>query len=471
MSAIEDWDLPRRRQLVEALLACNCMQTPQSRDQIIGDLSPEIGHRIKRFPGSKQDVTSIVSACADFTGGIEALAEIVKDQEGPTNAWRQVQTILQGQAVGPAPITTMPPAAASKQPASPPIQASVPPNAISEPAANDAPAKRTHDTSAKTKLILFGVLLVAALSLTILFAGGWLRFGLGAQFTFAMYVLFGLLAAVTCYGLLSSSGELEGKEYGVAVKLSGAIVALAVVAGGGALYEKYVPHTAASFDQRVNFYSAQPTQLEKLNGEATLTVGNKRFTERLRETGTVLYQGIPSEWLGKPVQLDLDCPGYELAPVEKTALLNDRETIAVKVVRKRQFALPNEAKLEIGYREGVALNYVGRPDAKNVVLTLRAVSQADLAIPIDADATLEILSNSGAPMFNIPLKVTDTTIIPPRGMETIHLDGFMGKEQYQMALTGKNAVVKLRYDRQIEKSEMEFQTEFTFSKKTVPATR
>jgi hypothetical protein len=134
-----------------------------------------------------------------------------------------------------------------------------------------------------------------------------------------MYVLLGLLAAVTCYGFLSSSGVVEGKEYGVAVKLGGAIVALAV--------------------------------------------------------------------------------------------------------------------------------------------------------PIDADARLEILSNSGAPMFSIPLKVTDTAIIPPRGLEPIHLDGFMLKDQYAIALTGKTAVIKLRYDHSVEKSEMEFQTEFTFDKKTVPATR
>ena len=83
MTSLGVSDLARKRQLVEALLACNCMQTPQSRNQIIGELPPEIGHRIKRFPGGKQDVTSIVNACADFRGVIEALAEIVKNQEVP----------------------------------------------------------------------------------------------------------------------------------------------------------------------------------------------------------------------------------------------------------------------------------------------------------------------------------------------------------------------------------------------------
>jgi hypothetical protein len=31
MPSLEDWDLARKRKLVEALLACNCMQTPQRR--------------------------------------------------------------------------------------------------------------------------------------------------------------------------------------------------------------------------------------------------------------------------------------------------------------------------------------------------------------------------------------------------------------------------------------------------------
>ena len=38
---MDDWNLARKRKLVEALLACHCMQTPQSRDQIIGDLPAE----------------------------------------------------------------------------------------------------------------------------------------------------------------------------------------------------------------------------------------------------------------------------------------------------------------------------------------------------------------------------------------------------------------------------------------------
>jgi len=338
MPSIEDWDLPRKRKLVEALLACNCMQTPLSRDQIIDELPPEIGHRIKRFPGAKQDVTSIVNTCVDFTGGIAALAEIVENQEGSTKGWRQAQTIMQGQAVGPSPFTPKPPGANSKQTASPP-ETPVPDGAApvrgpEPPAPASVPANSAHDTSAKTKLALFGVLLAAVLALTIVFAGGWLRFGLGAQFTFVMYVLLGLLAAVTCYGLLSSSGELEGKAYGVAIKLGGAIVALAVVAGGGALYERY-GQTQGSFEQRINFYSNHRGQLEKITGAATLSFGNERRLETLRETGTALYQGIPIQWLGKPLVLDLESTRHEIAPDNQPALLTDREAIFVKVVRKQ----------------------------------------------------------------------------------------------------------------------------------------
>jgi hypothetical protein len=472
MPPLEDWDFPRKRDLVEALLDCACMQSPQSRDQIISDLPASISHNIKRFPGGKEDVFSIVNTCANYSGGVELLLQRVEFYEGPSLAWQWVQEVYQANLSNTgskpaAPDLTAPAPAPQHGNSSgvPPIAPAPPPPS---PPANTL--EKTSEAPAKTRLILFGALLFAALFLAVVFAGGWLRFGLAGPFIYVLYIFCGMLAAYTCYGLLSSIGELEGKQYGVALKLGGPIVALVVVAGGGGLYEKY-GQTPGSFAQRINFYSNQPGQLEKIIGTATLSFGNERRPETLREAGTALYQGIPIQWLGKPLVLDLESTNYEIAPAAQAPLLTDREAIFVKVVRKRQFAQPNEASLELSFREGVALNYVSRPDAKNIVLTLRAVSQTDLAIPIDADATLEILSNSGAPMFNIPLKVTDTTIVPSRGLEMIHLDGFMLKDQYAIALTGKTAVVKLRYDHSVEKSEMEFQTEFTFSKKTVPATR
>lgn len=474
MPASEDRDLQRKRKLVEALVACNCMQTPQSRDQVISDLRPDIRQRIKRFPGTRQDVDSIFSTCADFEGGIAELLQIVEYQEGPSRAWQKVQEMKQsgsGEKNEQAAVVN-PPAEKSRLPVPPgsgspnPSPAPAPPAPAPTKTIPDAP----NEVSAKNKLIVFSVLIVVVLLLTLTLASGWLRSGQSGPFIYVLYVLCGLLAAYVCYGLLSSMGELEGKQYGVALKLGGPIVALVVVAGGGGLYERY-GQTPGSFAQRINFYTAQTSQLEKINGTATVSIGNERRAEVLRESGSALYQGIPSSLIGKPLVLDLESANYELAPDNSAALLTDREPIFIKVVRKRQFATPNAANLELSFREGIALNYIARPDAKNIVLTLRAVSKSEQAIPIDADATLEILSNSGVPMFSVPMKVTDTTIIPPRGLETIHLDGFLLKDQYAFALTGKTAVVKLRYDRQIEKSEMEFQTEFDFSKKTVPATR
>lgn len=473
MPPLGNWDFSRKRDLVEALLGCDCMQSPQSRNQIINDLPASISHSIKRFPDSKEDVFSIVNTCANYSDGIALLLEKVEFYEGPSIPWQRVQAVYQADLPKPSSKPSTPDQ--SHAPAPTPSQdnsLSAAPTALvsmpSPPLTNKP--ENPVEAPAKTKLILFVALLAAALFLAVVFAGGWLRFGLAGPFIYVLYIFCGMLTAYTCYGLLSSIGELEGKQYGVALKLGGPIVALVVVAGGGGLYEKY-GQTPSSFAQRINFYSDQPSQLKKISGVATLSFGNERRPESLRESGTALYQGIPIQWLSKPLVLDLESTNFEISPANQPALLTDREAIFVKVVRKRQFVSPNEATLEIGYQEGVALNYVGRPDAKNVVLTLRAVSQSDLAIPIDADATLEILSSSGVPMFSVPLKVTDTTIVPPRGLETIHLDGFMPKDQYEIALTGKMAVVKLRYDHQIEKSEVEFQTEFTFDKKTVPVTR
>src|SRR5262249_8273791 len=95
MSPHEDWDFSRKRDLVEALLACDCMQSPQSRDQIISDLPPSISHSIKRFPGGKEDVFSILNTCVNYSDGIALLLQRVEFYEGPSFAWQRVQDLYQ----------------------------------------------------------------------------------------------------------------------------------------------------------------------------------------------------------------------------------------------------------------------------------------------------------------------------------------------------------------------------------------
>jgi hypothetical protein len=90
MSFPQESDFSSKCRLVEALLACDPMKTTQSRDQVIARLPAQIGNKINRHPGSKQDVDSIVNTCLQFAGGVDKLLDVVGYYEGETMAWQKV---------------------------------------------------------------------------------------------------------------------------------------------------------------------------------------------------------------------------------------------------------------------------------------------------------------------------------------------------------------------------------------------
>lgn len=82
MSFPDRLDKADRYRLVEVLLECDCMKTPQSRDQVVADLPLEISGKVNRNPNNKLDVTGIVQACLQFKGGMECLFTTVEFYEG-----------------------------------------------------------------------------------------------------------------------------------------------------------------------------------------------------------------------------------------------------------------------------------------------------------------------------------------------------------------------------------------------------
>jgi hypothetical protein len=87
-------DFKSKQRLVDALLNCECLKTPQSRDQVITALPGAIGSRINRHPSSKQDVLSMVNTCLQFPAGLENLLDVVESFEGDSLPWRKVQAVL-----------------------------------------------------------------------------------------------------------------------------------------------------------------------------------------------------------------------------------------------------------------------------------------------------------------------------------------------------------------------------------------
>ena len=92
--SVTELDFRGKQKLVDALLGCDCLNTPQSRDQIIDALPAAISSRINRHSNSKQDVLSIVNTCLDFKDGLRCFLEIVADFGGTSLRWQAVQTVL-----------------------------------------------------------------------------------------------------------------------------------------------------------------------------------------------------------------------------------------------------------------------------------------------------------------------------------------------------------------------------------------
>jgi hypothetical protein len=181
----------------------------------------------------------------------------------------------------------------------------------------------------KLGLLLFSTLLIVVVSLTVLFASGAIRFASSGLSTYIVYVLAGLLASVLCYGLLHSSGNITGHQRGVSIYIQGSVVALVLVAGGGMAYERWF-HIPEQFDIRVVF-SSEDGQPVTLVGTIDILYANEKKTETVKESSSVLFQGVQRHWYGQGFRLTLDAPPYELIPGQESSLVFGQGPVVIKL--------------------------------------------------------------------------------------------------------------------------------------------
>lgn len=78
----------QKKELVDLLLACSCIQNRDSRQTVLGLLNDQISgiaNSISRKPDNKTDVLEIVSTCTAHRGAIQELVSIVAYLEGETS--------------------------------------------------------------------------------------------------------------------------------------------------------------------------------------------------------------------------------------------------------------------------------------------------------------------------------------------------------------------------------------------------
>jgi hypothetical protein len=83
------------RELVTRLKACSTMKTQRLREQVVAQLPLEISGLIQVSNATLPDVTSIVSTCNEYVGGIAKLVEALRFFENSSNGMRAVDEFLE----------------------------------------------------------------------------------------------------------------------------------------------------------------------------------------------------------------------------------------------------------------------------------------------------------------------------------------------------------------------------------------
>ena len=83
-----------RAKLANLLLACTALQDPNTRNDLVNLLRPQISHKINRANSAKADVMNILATCLDFDGGLAELTSVVKFYEGDSKPMRALESVI-----------------------------------------------------------------------------------------------------------------------------------------------------------------------------------------------------------------------------------------------------------------------------------------------------------------------------------------------------------------------------------------
>lgn len=316
----------------------------------------------------------------------------------------------------------------------------------------------------KQKLYIFIILLLAILAFISLFASGVFRFGMNSTYSYLLYVFAGLLSAVVCYGMLNSIGELEGKNINSSIKLGGSVIALCLVTFGGGYYERNL-RTPEYFDARLTFYVESPSKPQRISGNISLYVGNEIKTIQLKEESTALFQGISQIMEGKSMKISLEGSKYIIDDeVLKNIKFNRNEPTFIKIIYGKTYAKPDEAKLDLVFKEGATVNYGPQPKDKILTIVLSAFSHSDYIIPIDRTAKLFL---DDGMHYSMELKNQDNVYLTPHEFNDVSFEGIIPKSILSRMIGGSAGMVTIKYDNLYVKSDSMWTTNFIFSRETI----
>lgn len=182
--------------------------------------------------------------------------------------------------------------------------------------------------------------------LMIIFAPKIIGAGITKSIYYVLLIPVGLASAAFLFGALRSSAKYSGKSSFGKLELTGPVVIFCLVVIGGFYFA--TPESEFLLTIRTSVVN-EPEKI--LNyGSLILDIGEQRIDKQLNENGEVSFAGVPSGYIGKPVNIIPQIKGYKI-----------KGSSLISIPDNRIIYLELEERRDSTLLRGRVINDIGNP--------------------------------------------------------------------------------------------------------------
>ncbi|MGE5797299.1 MAG: hypothetical protein ACM34N_10975 [Ignavibacteria bacterium] len=235
------------------------------------------------------------------------------------------------------------------------------------------------------------------------------EFGITKSFYYIILIPVGLASAAFLFGALRSSAKYSGKTSYGSIELTGPVVIFCLVIIGGFYF------ASPESDFLLTIRTVVPAKPEKIINDGSIIVdfGDQRLDKKLNENGEVMFSGVSSKFIGKPVNIFPQIKGYKI-----------KEGNSISIPENRIIYLELTERIDSTLLRGMVINDKGDPEDSVFIDIESGVASAasddkgrfSIVVPASAGETLLLTAvKNGTTLYRDFITVTE------RGSITIKL--------------------------------------------------
>ncbi|MGE5860301.1 MAG: hypothetical protein ACM34J_07090 [Ignavibacteria bacterium] len=235
------------------------------------------------------------------------------------------------------------------------------------------------------------------------------EFGITKSFYYIILIPVGLASAAFLFGALRSSAKYSGKTSYGSIELTGPVVIFCLVIIGGFYF------ASPESDFLLTIRTVVPAKPEKIINDGSIIVdfGDQRLDKKLNENGEVMFSGVSSKFIGKPINIFPQIKGYKI-----------KEGNSISIPENRIIYLELTERIDSTLLRGMVINDKGDPEDSVFIDIESGVASAasddkgrfSIVVPASAGETLLLTAvKNGTTLYRDFITVTE------RGSITIKL--------------------------------------------------